>query len=146
MVVKFISNCYIKHKIFFLFFYIGAYHPDDHNWDYYIAAETWPHDGVKPCVCCQATCPIHYSDVIMGDMASQITSLSIVYLIVYSRRRSKKTSKLRVTGLCEGNSLAWSLEAARWDIIMIVSLWNLTGISAALLPKCLSNFRAIGNF
>ena len=27
---------------------------------------------------------------------------------------------------------------------MIVSLWNLTGISAALLPRCLSNFRAIG--
>ena len=26
---------------------------------------------------------------------------------------------------------------------MIVSLWNLTGTSAALLPRCLSNFRAI---
>ena len=38
----------------------------------------------------------HYSDVIMGAMASQITSLI--------RRRSKKTSKLRVTGLFEGNS------------------------------------------
>ena len=37
-------------------------------------------------------------------MASQITSLTIVYSIVYSRRRSKKTSKLRVIGLCEGNS------------------------------------------
>ena len=35
----------------------------------------------------------HYSDVIMGAMASQIT-----------RRRSKKTSKLRVTGFCAGNS------------------------------------------
>ena len=40
----------------------------------------------------------HYS-VIMGAMASQITSLSRLF-----RRRSKKTSKLRVTGLCEGNS------------------------------------------
>ena len=37
-------------------------------------------------------------------MASQITSLTLVYSIVYSRRRSKKTSKLHVTGLCEGNS------------------------------------------
>ena len=36
----------------------------------------------------------------MGAMASQITGVTIVY----SRRRSKKTSKLRVTGLCEGNS------------------------------------------
>ena len=34
----------------------------------------------------------HYNDVIMGAIASQITSLT------------KKTSKLRVTGLCAGNS------------------------------------------
>ena len=40
----------------------------------------------------------------MGAMASQITSLTIVYLTVYSRCRSKKTSKLRVTGLCAENS------------------------------------------
>ena len=39
--------------------------------------------------------------------------------------------------------ISWNLEAARLSVIMIVSLWNLTGISAALLPRCLSNFRAI---
>ena len=42
----------------------------------------------------------HYDGVIMGAMASQITNLTIVY----SRRRSKRTSKFRITGLCEGNS------------------------------------------
>ena len=47
---------------------------------------------------------IHYNDVKMSVMASQITSLTIVYSTVYSRRGSKKTSKLRVTGLCAGNS------------------------------------------
>ena len=36
----------------------------------------------------------------MGTKASQITSLTIVY----SGRRSTKTSKFRVTGLCAGNS------------------------------------------
>ena len=46
----------------------------------------------------------HYNDVIMSAMASQITSLTIDYSTVYSRRRSKKTSKLRVIGLCGGNS------------------------------------------
>ena len=40
----------------------------------------------------------------MITMASQITSLTIVYSTVYSRCRSNKTSKLRVTGLCVGNS------------------------------------------
>ena len=40
----------------------------------------------------------------MGVMASQITSLMIVYSTFYSKRRWKKTSKPRVTGLCAGNS------------------------------------------
>ena len=42
--------------------------------------------------------------------------------------------------------ISWSLEAARSDVIMIVSLWHLTGISAALLSMCQSNLRAIGKF
>ena len=43
------------------------------------------------------------SDVIMGTMASQITSLTIVYPTVYSGT-DQKTSKLHITGFCEGNS------------------------------------------
>ena len=46
----------------------------------------------------------HYGDVIMGMMASQITSLTLVYSTVYSGADQKKTSKHRVTGLCAGNS------------------------------------------
>ena len=46
----------------------------------------------------------HYDDVILGAMASQITSLTIVYSTVYSGADQKKTPKLRVTGLCVGNS------------------------------------------
>ena len=45
---------------------------------------------------------LHYHDVIMGTIASQIISLTVVYSIVYSD--AKKTPKLRVTGLCVGNS------------------------------------------
>ena len=44
----------------------------------------------------------HYNDVIMFAMASQITSLTIDYSTVNSWRRSKKTSKLYVTGLVRG--------------------------------------------
>ena len=46
----------------------------------------------------------HNNDVIISTIASQITSLTIVHSTVYPRRRSKKTSKLHVTGLCEWNS------------------------------------------
>ena len=37
-------------------------------------------------------------------MVSQITSFTTVYSTVYSGADKKNTSKLRVTGLCEGNS------------------------------------------
>ena len=43
----------------------------------------------------------HYSDVIMGTMASQITSLTIVYSKVYSRadqRKHQRSASLAVTG------------------------------------------------
>ena len=40
----------------------------------------------------------------MGTMASQITSLTIVYSAVYSGADQRKQTKLRVTGLCAGNS------------------------------------------
>ena len=45
----------------------------------------------------------HYNDVIMRTLAFQLTGVSICGSTVV-RRRSKKTSKLRVTGLCAGNS------------------------------------------
>ena len=49
-------------------------------------------------------CEVYYSDIIMGTMAPQITSLTIVYSTILFGRRSKETSKLRVAGLCAGNS------------------------------------------
>ena len=42
--------------------------------------------------------------------------------------------------------ISWSLEATRFVFRVVRSLWNLTGTSAALLPMCLSNFKAIRLF
>ena len=41
------------------------------------------------------------------------------------------------------HKISWSLEAASFGFRLFQSLWNLTGTSAAVLPMCLSNFRAI---
>ena len=52
-----------------------------------------------------------------------------------------------ICSLCAKTSyrqISCSFGAARSDVIMIVTLWNLTGISTALLPRYLSKFRAIG--
>ena len=47
---------------------------------------------------------LHYSDAIMGAMASQDHQPQYCLLNRLFRRRSMKTSKLRVTGRCAGNS------------------------------------------
>ena len=49
-----------------------------------------------------------------------------------------------LSGRRSHRNISWSLEAARLDVLMIVSRWNATSISAALLPMYLSNFRTIG--
>ena len=50
-----------------------------------------------------------------------------------------------LSGKTSHHHISWGFEAARLNIIIVVSLWNLTGISAALLSRCLSNLRSIGN-
>ena len=48
-----------------------------------------------------------------------------------------------LSGNTSYRQISWSLEATRLGVIRIVMLWNLTGVSAALLPRCLSNFRVV---
>ena len=47
---------------------------------------------------------LHYSDVIMGVIASQITSLTIVYSSVYSDADQRKHQSSASLALCAGNS------------------------------------------
>ena len=66
----------------------------------------------------------HYSEVIMGAMTSQITGVSIVYSTVFIRRRWKNTSKLHVTGLCDGISpVTGEFPAQRASNAENVSIW-----------------------
>ena len=65
----------------------------------------------------------HYSDI-MSAIVSQITGVSIVYSILLSGRRSKKTSKLRVTSFCEENSqVSGEFLAQRASNAENVSIW-----------------------
>ena len=49
-------------------------------------------------------CLTHYSNVIMNAIVSQITGVRLFLLNRLLVGRLKKTSKLRITGLCAGNS------------------------------------------
>ena len=57
----------------------------------------------------------HYIDVILTTMASQITNLTVVYWIVYSGA-DKKATKLRVTGVCAGNSPGPVNSTHKWPV------------------------------
>ena len=74
-------------------------------------------------VFCCGLVPVNLTHVIQGRFTSQgLYSLS------------GKTSYRKIS---------WSLEAARFEFRLFQSLWNLTGTSAAALPRCLSNFGVI---
>ena len=66
----------------------------DYQW-----RSVWSVPGIIPC-----HIEWHYNGVIISGMASHISKPTIVCSTVYSKRRSKKTPKHRVTGLCEGKS------------------------------------------
>ena len=89
---------------------------DDHVTCFMIVLMITPWHGNNFC--------IHYIDVIMSTMASQITSLTIVYSTVYSGADQRRKSKLRVTGLGAGNSpLTGEFPAQMASNAKNVSIW-----------------------
>ena len=88
-----------------------------HVWRYQLSKSWfWKLSQALWCEAIMSALSGHYSDVIMSIMASQITILTIVYGLF--KLNSQKTSKLRVTGLCEGNSLVTGASNAE-----NVSIW-----------------------
>ena len=101
----------------------------------------------------------HYNDVIMGAMASQITSLTISLLNRLFRPRSKKTSKHCVTGLWQ-KIQGWPVNSLhKWpvmwkmfpfdDIMQAAYFWDnyrqVSNISRTLVGnKIVDNSDAVG--
>ena len=70
-------------------------------------------------------------------------SNSITELVKGTYNDTQHQGLYSLSGKTSYRKISWSLEAARFGISLFQSLWNLAGTSAALLPRCLSNFRAI---
>ena len=67
-------------------------------------------DDQNTCLLINTSWPgiIHYDDIIMGAMASQITSLTIVYSTVYSDADQRKHQSSALLAICAGNvSIGW---------------------------------------
>ena len=82
-------------------------------------------DGLTPprSVLCLLRIAARSDDDTAVEWTQYIGDTTIIHLDLYS-----------LSGKTSYRQISWSLEAARLDVLMIVSLWNLTGISAALLP------------
>ena len=63
---------------------------------------------------------IHYNDVIIITMASQITSLTIVYSTVYSDADHRKHQSSAPLAFCAGNSPVTSEFPAQWAVTRII--------------------------
>ena len=76
---------------------------------------------------------------------SNATEINMCYVDcnVLSRFDKSPLGLYSLSGKTSYRKISWSLEAARFGFKLFQSLWNLTGTSAALLPRCLSNFRTI---
>ena len=118
---------------------------------------SWHRDNSWFSVCANTIMAKSYAGQAFESLAPQhsVRTRSIPYLLmawllefarlsiamVSTRQNNLGLSSL--SGRTSYHKISWRLEAVRLDVIMIVSLWNLTGISAAPLPRCLSNFKAI---
>ena len=69
----------------------------------------------------------HHADITVTMQSHE--SCHIMFQCLYS-----------LSGKTSYHKILRCLEALRLDVMMIVLLWNLTGISAVLLPWCLLNF------
>ena len=66
---------------------------------------------------------IHYNDVKMSAMASQIISLTIVYSTVYSGTDQRKHQSSASLGLCGNSPVTGEFPAQRASIAENVSIW-----------------------
>ena len=95
-----------------------------------VIADALATQGIKPSTCFVIftkhipILPTHYSNIIVDSITSQITSLTIVYSSVYSGADQRRKSKLRVTGLCAGNSPeTGAFPAQKASNVENVSIW-----------------------
>ena len=75
-----------------------------------------------------------------NGLAPHYASLGLNELIHWGHNPSSTSNKMSY------RKISWSLKTARFVFRIVRSLWNLTSTSAALLPMCLTNFKAMGQF
>ena len=87
--------------------------------------------------------PVSVVNNVNNPIPSQSTLTNIGWFLRVPGRALTNQGLYSLSRKTSYRKISWSLEAARFRFKLFQSLWNLAGTSAALLPRCLSNFRAI---
>ena len=93
------------------------------HWRYHSLALSLPYDKMFTCIFAPELISSHYIDVIMTTMASQITSLAVVYSIVYSGVDKKNIKAPRHWPLCGEFTGTGEFPAQRASYAENVSIW-----------------------
>ena len=79
-------------------------------------------------------------------LAKKLMALLLTLLNDSEMRMIKILGPVSISEKTSYRKISWSLEVARFVFKIVRSLCNLTDTSAAVLPMCLSNFKAIRQF
>ena len=85
------------------------------------------------------TSPKHSHD----NKACEIWTIWFIIIILSNWPHDVFLGLYSLSGKTYYRKISWSLDAASFGFKLSQSLWFLAGTSAVLLPRCLSNFRAI---
>ena len=82
----------------------------------------------------------------IASLCCDLIALNVFFPVPYVHRTliTLGLGLYSLSGKTAYGKISWCLEGARWDVKINISLWNMTGMSAALLPMSLPNFVAIG--
>ena len=78
---------------------------------------------LRDCIMVHGWRTSHYSDVIMGAMASQITGLTIVYSNVYSGADQRKLQSSASLAFVRGNHRSPVNSPQKWPVTRKTSIW-----------------------
>ena len=97
-------------------------------------------------ICIERTITTQYCEMCARIYVCEIVPWAREHLSFLMLIRLLGNPRSGTLGPVSYRTISWSLETARLVVLIIISLWNLTATSAALLPRCLSNFKAIVQF
>ena len=84
---------------------------------------------------CSKLCIVGYGTGALWDLWDWLSG------VIYPPAGARRLGFSSLSDKTSYHQISWNLKAAKFDVVMILSLWNLTSISAAVFPRCQPKFK-----